>query len=143
MNEYKTDWLPASTGTGEQGTRAYLAGPGGWNERQGDVLQGIPVTLIGGAYHVKEGGDAAVWPNDNLVALSSALATGVSDAVLPHRACVIFPDLHSVYYAAQRKVDRTNGLTFDPRAIAAVRAAVEGADTALLRAYRSGCPAAP
>lgn len=146
MTEFKTVWLPNSTGTGTQGTRAYLAGPDGWNEKQGRVLEGIPVTLIGGSYlATPKGGaaaDPAVWPNDNLVALSSALATGVSDTVLPHRACLVFPDLHSIYYSAQRKVDWKQALTFDPRVIAAVRTAVEGADVALQRGYRSGCPAA-
>lgn len=144
MKEFKTVWLPNSTGTGSQGTRAYLAGPDGWNERQGRVLEGIPVTLIGGSALAKggAGADPAVWPNDNLVALSSALATGVSDTVVPHRACLTFPDLHSIYYAAQRKVDRKQALTYDPAVIAAVRTAVEGADVALQRGYRSGCPAA-
>ena len=143
MEEFKTAWLPNSTGTGQQGTRKYLAGPDGWNARQGSVLRGIPVTLLAGDYHRKAGGKPEVWPNDNLVALGSALATGVSDTVVPHRTCFTFPDLHSIYYASQRKVDRKTGLTWDPRVLAAVRTALENADTALARPSRVGCPAAP
>lgn len=141
LQEFKQYWLPNSTGAGQQVTRAYLTGPNGWNERQGSVLSGIPVTLLGGDYLKNASNNKDVWPNDNLVSLKSALATGVSDAVLPHRTCITVPGLHSIYFADQRKVDRTIGITFDPKAIAAVKAAIENAPTALAQTNRTGCPA--
>lgn len=142
LTEFKEFWLPNSTGAGQQVTRAYLTGPTGWNERQGSALSGIPVTLIGGDYLKNASTRTEVWPNDNLVSLRSALATGVSDTVLPHRTCLTLPDLHSIYMADQRKVDRSIGLTFDTKAIAAVTAAIQNAPTALSQPNRAGCPTA-
>lgn len=141
LKEFKEFWLPHSTGAGQQVTRAYLAGPDGWNERQGSVLNGIPVTLIGGDYFKNSWTKSEVWPHDNLVSLRSALATNVSDGVLPHRTCLTVPDVHSIYFADQRKIDRTSGITFDPKTIVAVKAAIEGAPLALTQPNRIGCPA--
>ena len=140
LKEFKQFWLPNSTGAGQQVTRAYLTGKSGWNERQGDVLNGIPVTLIGGDFLRNPSTNTEVWPNDNLVSLRSALAAGVSNTVLPHRTCITVPDLHSIYFADQRKVTRSTGITFDRKAIAAIKAAIENAPKALLQPNRAGCP---
>lgn len=127
-------------GSAPEASRANLDGADGWNERQGQVLDEIPVTLIGGGYFEHAGGIPEVWPNDDFVALSSALATGASDRVLPHRACVTRPDVHSIFFADALGLPWSVGLTWDPVVLDAVNAAVADADTALDAANRSGCP---
>lgn len=142
LKEFKEFWLPNSTGAGQQVTRAYLTGAGGWNERQGNVLQGIPVMLIGGDYlrTTAVGTRSEVWPNDVLVSLRSALATGVSDTVLPHRQCATVNDVHSIYFASKLGIARDLGITYDPRVLALVKGSIENAPNALAQPNRAGCP---
>jgi pimeloyl-ACP methyl ester carboxylesterase len=115
----------SSTGAGEQVTRRYLADPGGWNDRQSGVLDGIAVTLIGGDHFRHEGGDPAVWPHDGLVALDSALAHGVPASVLPEHATHQFADVHSIYFADRFALPWETALTWDPAVHSVVIAALE------------------
>lgn len=142
LKEFKEFWLPYSTGAGQQVTRSYLTGAGGWNERQGNVLQNIPVVLIGGDYlrSTTIGAKSELWPNDVLVSLRSALAKGVSDTVLPHRSCVTVNDVHSIYFADKLRISRELGITYDPRTLDAVKGAIENAPAALSQPNRTGCP---
>ncbi len=55
----------------------FLTGPKGWNQFQAGVLDGIPVTLIGGNHFTRQGAPELVWPNDGIVALRSALAVDI------------------------------------------------------------------
>lgn len=143
LKEFKAFWLPHSTGAGQQVTRAYLTGPNGWNERQGSVLKGIPVVLIGGDYFKTSAANAKpeVWPHDALVSLRSALATDVPDAVLPHRRCATVADVHSIYFAKQYGLPEAVGITFDPRTLNLVIEALKNAPQALSQPNRLGCPA--
>jgi pimeloyl-ACP methyl ester carboxylesterase len=115
----------ASQGAGEQVTAGYLAGPDGWNERQGDALSGIPVLLIAGDHLKHEGGVPEVWPHDGLVALRSGTAERVSERVLPSRSVRVFPDVHSIYFADQLGLAWERALTWDPDVLAAVVNAIE------------------
>lgn len=125
---------------GREVTRKYLTGPGGWNERQGNVLAGIPVVLLGGDRFQLEGGDPFVWPNDGLVIPPSAFAVDVPDTVLPHRRCTSYYDTHSLYFSAAAKLKDQTALTADPHVIDAVIDAINSADTALETPNRIGCP---
>jgi pimeloyl-ACP methyl ester carboxylesterase len=109
-----------SEGASEQVTREYLEGPGGWNERQGEALAGIPVRLIAGTAFTQDGGDPRVWPHDGLVTPGSALAVGVSERVLPAREMLTFADTHSIYFADLAGLPWERALTWDPAVHAAV-----------------------
>jgi triacylglycerol lipase len=124
MRELANLVAASSEGAGEQVTAAYLAGPGGWNERQGGVLDGIPVVTIGGSFYALEG-IAQVWPNDGLVALGSAHADGVSERVLPHRVTRTFLDVHSIYFSHLLDLPWERALTWDPDVLGTVVHALE------------------
>ena len=124
MTEFKKLNDASSSGAGEQVTRRYLAVPGGWNDQQAGVLDGIPVALIGGDYFQRVGGDRLAWPHDGLVALGSALALDVPDSVLPIRRTQVFPDVHSIFFAHQFDLPWEKGLTWDPAVVALVLAAL-------------------
>lgn len=127
MTEFKKLKEASSSGAGEQVTRRYLADPGGWNDQQAGVLDGVPVTLIGGDYFQLEGGDGRAWPHDGLVTLRSALALDVPDSVLPIRRTRAFPDVHSIYFAHQFDLVWETGLTWDPAVISLVLEALSPA----------------
>ena len=112
-----------------------------WTQEQVGVLDGIPVTLIGGTYFTKEGGSPKTWPNDAVVQIDQALAKSVSDEVLPHRSCHPFPDTHSLYVSAIVKEPEQTALTWDPRVTEVIIAGISGASTALDGENRVGCPA--
>ncbi|MEI6624577.1 MAG: alpha/beta hydrolase, partial [Actinomycetes bacterium] len=120
---------------GPQGAAAAIAtdrlqGPGGWNARQGGALDGIPVTLVGGDFFRKPGGVPRVWPNDGIVSEQSALASGIPKSILPRRACVTRPDVHTVDLAQAQQQAWTTAITWDPAVVAVVDAAVRGAGSA-------------
>jgi len=101
-------------------------GPDGWNEAQAGVLDDIPVTLIAGDRFTAPAGPAnpTVWPNDGLVAASSALALDVSERVLPHRRSFTFDDTHSIFVSDQVGLPWDSGLTWDPRVQKVIRDAL-------------------
>ncbi len=128
------------SGSARELEASYLTGPKGWNTFQAGVLDGIPVTLIGGdRFTHPDPADPAVWPNDGVVELRSALARDVDDTVLPHRRCLTLDDTHSDYVSTLTKLARDTALTWDPRVLDAVTAAVDGATTALDGPNRQGC----
>ncbi len=128
MDDLKAEVERLVAGSGREVNQAYLMGLGGWNEFQAGVLDEIPVTLIGGNRFTAPAGagpvNPSVWPNDGIVALSSALAVDVSDRVLPHRRCLTFDDTHSIFVSDLAGLPWDTGITWDPRVLAAVDAAV-------------------
>ena len=124
MQEFKKLEAQHPHGAGSQVTRRYLD-DSGWNTRQTGVLDDIPVTLIGGDFITDPTGTPVVFPNDGLVELGSALAAGVSDEVLPHRAGeLIRPDVHSIFFADKLGISWQQALTWDPVVLDAVAAAI-------------------
>ena len=113
-------------GAGEQVTRGYLDVQG-WNDRQAGVLDEIPVTLIGGDHFTLDEGVPEVWPNDGLVALGSALAAGVSSAVLPSATRLTFPNVHSIFFADQFGLPWDQALTWNPSVAEVVLASISAA----------------
>lgn len=112
-----------------------------WTEEQAGILDGIPVTLIGGTYFTKEGGPSRRWPNDAVVQIDQALARSVSDEVLPLRTCHSFPDTHSLTVSAIVGEPEQTALTWDPRTTQAIIASINGYAAALDGESRVGCPA--
>lgn len=110
----------------------------GWNTFQAGALDNIPVTLIGGT-RFQRPGDPVVWPNDGIVALRSALAADIDDSVLPHRRCHTFDDTHSDYVSMVSKLPKETALTWDPRVLDAVTAAID--NPSVDGPNREGCPA--
>ncbi|BBY65275.1 hypothetical protein MHEL_35180 [Mycolicibacterium helvum] len=136
------------SGSGREVNQGFLMGKDGWNEFQSGVLDKIPVVLIGGKRFTgaKTSSDGpvnpAVWPNDGLVALQSALAKSITDPVLPHRRCYTFDDTHSIYVSNLAGLDWKTALTWDPQVLETVHQAIENAPKALDGPNRQGCPAA-
>ena len=129
-------------GSGREVNQAFLMGKDGWNEYQSGVLNKIPVVLIGGKKFSKDGAvNPAVWPNDGIVALQSALAKNVSDPVLPHRRCYTFDDTHSIYVSDLAGLEQKTALTWDPQVLDVVHKSIDDAPKALDSANREGCPA--
>jgi pimeloyl-ACP methyl ester carboxylesterase len=112
-------------GAAQQVTARYLMGEGGWNAAQAGVLDDIPVTLFGATYFSADG-DSQYWPHDGFVSESSALATGVSDAVLPHRTTHSFKRTHSIFTSNAIRADWNTALTWDPEVLEVVAATIEG-----------------
>ncbi|WP_059016099.1 alpha/beta hydrolase [Mycobacterium sp. M26] len=132
-------------GSGREVNQAYLMGKDGWNEFQSGVLDKTPVVLIAGKKFNPPSSSAgkinpAVWPNDGIVALQSALAVDIGDPVLPHRRCYTFDDTHSIYVSNAAGLEWKTALTWDPQVFDVVREAIENAPKALDGPNREGCP---
>ena len=130
MDAFQTEVLRLMAGSGREVNKAYLMGPDGWNEAQAGALDDIPVTLIGGDRFTAPDAQTQnpeVWPNDGVVALSSARATDISDRVLPHRRCISFDDTHSIFVSDRAGLPWETGLTWDPRVLRLVLTAIEDA----------------
>lgn len=141
MKGMKDEVLRLMSGSGREVNEAYLMGDDGWNEYQSGVLQDIPVVLIAGKRFTMPGQvNSAVWPNDGLVASSSALAVDVADSVLPHRRCHIFDDTHSIFVSNAAKLEPNTALTWDPQVLDVVHQSIEDAPKALDAPNRQGCP---
>jgi pimeloyl-ACP methyl ester carboxylesterase len=142
MKDGKAEAKRTVSGSGREVSQPFLMGPGGWNEFQSGVLDNIPVVLIAGSEFAKEGQvNPAVWPNDGIVALQSALAKSISDPILPHRRCYIFDNTHSIFVSNAAGLDWNTALTWNPAALEVVHQAIENAPTAMTTANRDGGPA--
>lgn len=142
MRAFRADVLRLVSGSGREVSAAYLMAEGGWNAHQAGMLDTVPVTLIGGARFTKDRAvNQAVWPNDGIVALSSALATDVDDAVLPHRRCHTFDDTHSIYVSNLAKLPEQTAMTWDPQVLDVVGSAIADAPGSIGAIGRQGCPA--
>lgn len=128
MDEMRAEVLRLMAGSGREVNQAFLMGADGWNDYQAGVLDDIPVTLVAGNRFSAPGDDPAanstVWPNDGLVATSSALAADISDAVLPNRRSVTFDGTHSIYVSDAAGLPWETALTWDPRVLEVVRQAI-------------------
>ncbi|MBB3602385.1 hypothetical protein FHT40_002018 [Mycolicibacterium sp. BK556] len=128
------------SGSARELGQSYLNGTKGWNTLQAGVLDRIPVTLIGGNRYTHSGpADAAVWPNDGVVELRSALARDVDDTVLPHRRCAVVDDTHSDYVSMITDLRRDTALTWDPRVLDAATTAIDNAPRTFGDPGRQGC----
>lgn len=118
MEGYRQLSAQVSEGAAAQVTESYLGGPEGWNERQGDQLADVRLTIVAGDRLQRPDHPSAdthlVWPHDGLVSLRSALADGVSPTVLRPASIHVFPDVHSIYLAEHFGVAWEHSLTWDP-----------------------------
>ena len=130
-------------GSGREVNQAFLMGKDGWNQFQSGVLTNIPVVLIAGKKFTLPGpGNPAVWPNDGIVSLQSALAKNLTDPVLPHRRCFTFDDTHSIYVSNAAGLEWKTALTWDPAVLEVVHQAIADGPKAMEAANRQDCPAA-
>ena len=121
--KYATDH---DKGLNVQDTEHYLMGPDGWNAAQGNALDGIPVTLMGGGWFTADGGNPSMWPYDGLVSIHSAWATGVPESVMPIRTTWSAPLTHSIFVSNAIEADWQTALTWDSDALARVAQALGG-----------------
>jgi len=127
IGEFEVLLAGVSEGAGNQVTSQYLGGVGGWNDRQGDALRGIPLTLVAGDWFQADGGEARAWPHDGLVSVASAFAHGVSPSVLPEHTTHLFHDVHSIFFADQFGLPWQQALTWNPDVFRVVIDALEAA----------------
>jgi triacylglycerol lipase len=149
--KFNENWLEyaaqSDLGLNREDTFKYLDGQPGWNNAQEGYLDGIPVTLLAGAAFTADGGNPTMWPNDGITSRYSAWAAGVSDAVIPWRACWVGPLTHSIFVTdaynqtvdAKPPWDRQTALTWNSEALARVNQAIDESDTALQNPNREGC----
>ncbi|MCV7135667.1 alpha/beta hydrolase [Mycobacterium hodleri] len=141
MTGMKDEVLRLMSGSGREVNQAFLMGANGWNQFQSGVLDQIPVVLIAGKRFTMPGKvNPAVWPNDGLVALSSAHAVDVADSVLPHRRCYTVDDTHSIFVSNAAGLEWNTAMTWDPRVLDLVHQSIEDAPKALDAPTRQGCP---
>ena len=85
-----------------------------WAASVAGTLTDLPVTLIGGSYFTKDGGDPDRWPNDGPVQLVAAIAANVSDDELPDRRVHVLPLTHSLDVSARAGLPPETALTWNP-----------------------------
>lgn len=100
---------------------------GSWNAEQAGVLDGIPITVIGGDYCSLAGGDPRLWPNDSLVATYSQVADGLDPAIAPAISRVTFPTVHSLTYTSLLGLAHEAAMTWHPESLRVVVDAIEAA----------------
>jgi pimeloyl-ACP methyl ester carboxylesterase len=148
---FNENWLEYAAqndlGLNREDTFKYLDSQSGWNNAQEGYLDGIPVTLLAGDAFTADGGNPTMWPNDGVTSRYSAWAAGVSDAVIPWRACWVAPLTHSIFLTdaynqtvdANPPWDRQTALTWNSDALARVNRAIDESDSALQNPNREGC----
>lgn len=127
-------------GLNNEDTYAFLR-EDGWNAAQAGYLDGIPVVLLAGTYWTEPDGNPELWPYDGIVPEFSALAEGLGDDIIPHRACWTAPLTHSIFISDLAKLDWNTALTWNTEALARVNQAIDESDRALSKPNRQGCPA--
>ena len=143
MEAFAEEVKRTMAGSGREVNQAFLMGKDGWNQFQSGVLTNIPVVLIAGKKFTLPGpGNPAVWPNDGIVSLQSALAKNLTDPVLPHRRCFTFDDTHSIYVSNLAGLEWKTALTWDPAVLEVVHQAIADAPKAMESGNRQDCPAA-
>lgn len=126
MKEFAELAANSSMGAAEQVSFGYLAGEGGWNDRQRGVLDAVAVTMIAGTYVRAGADDPGLWPHDGIVAEASALAMRTPDYVAPQRERHSFDDVHSIVVAERLGLPNERGLTWNPAVLAVVERAIAG-----------------
>lgn len=111
-----------------------------WNSAQNGFLDGIPVSLFAGTYFTQPGGSPSMWPNDGIAQESSALAEGVNTKVLPHRRCYVYPLTHSLFVSRGLNLADETALTWNSEVASDLAKSIAGADKALKKKDRIGCP---
>lgn len=109
-------------GLAAQDTRHFLVGPEGWNAAQAGVLDDVAILLVGGDHLKNPAGDPRYWPNDGLVELPSALASGLDESILPEADRLVVDDVHSIFIAEALGMAWDKGMTWDPVVLEAVHA---------------------
>lgn len=149
--QFNENWITyagqSDLGLNREDTFKYLDGALSWNDAQAGYLDGIPVTLLAGAAFTAEGGNPTMWPYDGITSRYSAWAGGVSDAVIPWRACWVGPLTHSTFVTdaynqitkAKPPWDSQTALTWNTDALARVNRAIDESGTALQQPNRQGC----
>jgi pimeloyl-ACP methyl ester carboxylesterase len=111
-----------------------------WANSLSGTLDDIPVTLIGGSYFTKDGGNPDKWPNDGAIQVTASLATNVSDEMLPQRTCHEFANTHSLSVSLGIGAAEETALTWNPEVGAVI---VDALRATTPPPNREGCPAAP
>jgi len=115
----------------------FTVGYDAWANSLIGTLDDIPVTLIGGTYFTKEGGDLDKWPNDGTHQRKASLALNVSEEVLPQRTCHEFANTHSLSVSVGIGAAEETALTWNPEVAKVI---VEALRASTPPPNRQGCP---
>ena len=112
-----------------QGGRLVAEGnaPPLWSAGKEHGLDGLALTRIAGTYFTGDGEEqspGSPYPHDGMVTDTSALATGADPIVFPEAACFSLPDVHSIYFAGVMDLEWERSITWDPRVMELVVAAI-------------------
>lgn len=111
------------------------------NVQAAGVLKGIPVTMIAGDAFTKAGGDPDIWPNDGIVAETSAFGETASDAAINHRRCYLYSGgTHSIYISKEAGLADSTAITWNPTVGNWIAKAIAAGSKGLSTPNRIGCP---
>ena len=124
MPEPAASFAPSLMGHMRQGGRlvAGAAAPPLWSAGKEHGLDGLALTRIAGTYF---NGDEEPYPHDGMASRTSAFAAGGDPLVFPPASCHEVPDVHSISFARVMDLEWERSITWDPRVMDLVVAAID------------------
>jgi hypothetical protein len=123
MPEPAASYAHALMGHMRQGGRLVAAAdaPPTWSAGKEHGLDGLALTRIAGTYFQ---GDGEPYPHDGMASRTSAFAQGADPETFPAAACHGVEGVHSIYFAHVMDLSWERSITWDPRVMELVVAAV-------------------
>ena len=100
---------------------AEAAAPPLWSAGKEHGLDGLALTRIAGTYFTGEG---EPYPHDGMASRASVFAEGSDPVVFPPASCHDVPDVHSISFARVMDLEWERSVTWDPRVMDLVVAAI-------------------
>ena len=100
---------------------AQAAAPPLWSAGKEHGLDGLALTRIAGTYFTGEGDP---YPHDGMASRASVFALDADPIVFPPASCHEVPDVHSISFARVMDLDWEHSVTWDPRVMDLVVAAI-------------------
>ena len=92
-----------------------------WSAGKEHGLDGLALTRIAGTYFTGEG---EPYPHDGMASRTSVFAAGADPVVFPSASCHEVPDVHSISFARVMNLEWERSITWDPRVMDLVVAAI-------------------
>jgi triacylglycerol lipase len=123
MPEPAASFAHSLMGHMRQGGRlvAEAAAPPLWSSGKEHGLDGLALTRIAGTYFTGEGDP---YPHDGMASRASVFALDADPIVFPPASCLEVPDVHSISFARVMDLDWERSITWDPRVMDLVVAAI-------------------
>ena len=101
---------------------AEAAAPPLWSAGKEHGLDGLALTRIAGTYFT---GDGEPYPHDGMASRTSVFAADADSVVFPPASCHEVPDVHSISFARVMDLEWERSITWDPRVMDLVVAAID------------------